>query len=216
MLTLLVIFMTISLTSCSKLPFGLGGKDKAEIKSEVTKEQGKTDLKGNEYQESDQTTGSNVDESKSTTDLKTPASVNTIKFSGTYPNGKHGYHTVIAPNDLTNGIDPNRQEGITTDGKYYYKKSDVDKCQPYKAFLPVYIGGPMFMDESSKEWQYKEAGTITVNGIEFYFVQAPNNKPIPEANGNYRMCAWYFDSDYYYPHQGVKKGVSKIIENTVR
>lgn len=195
------------------------GTDSNKQEPKVEKQQGTSVTKGTEYQESDDYTGSNVDESKSTADLKAPASTNVITTSGTYPNGEKGYRTVIAPGDLTDGIDSKRQEGITKDGIYYYRLSDVEQSRPKnhsKESYPFGIGGPMFLDKASNEWQYKAAGITVVDKVEFYFVQAPDGKPIPEKNGNYRMCGWYMDSDYYYPHEGVKRGISKVIANTVR
>lgn len=222
--TIMALFLLVGMifmTGCSKnlLPWNWGSNDKSD--QQVEKQQGNEQIKAPENMESDVETGTSIAEN-STDKVKYYSASNnaSVSVNGVYPNGDKGFNFIVKEGDLTNGVDPDREFGITTDGIYYTFKDPVDKHNPDKRNPKTFaLGGPFQVDDRGN-WGYTEAGVVVVKDKDnkdkaYYTLKSPKG-PVAEKAGYYKFCGWYMDTNKFWPHEGEKSHYFTKVDQIVR
>ncbi len=190
------------------------GKDSSDNKTSSDSKavnQGTQVKKAPENMPTNEETGTSIDPSSTANVKFYSASTQTTTVTGVYPNGDKGANFVVAQNDLTKGIDTDRDFGITVDKLLYVKKEPTDKHNPRINEYETGIGSRDVAPEKPV-WGFIKAGVD--NSGKYYTLQL--NQLTFETQGYYKFCVWYMNSNKFFPHEGLKSGYFPKTSEIVR
>jgi len=126
--------------------------------------------------------------------------------TGVYSNGQSGYNLNVSKYDLLDEIQGTY--GVTKTGTYFCLKSAIDEHN-FKNPLPVKVSG-YFSKNSQDKWVWQDVSVEKAKDGREYYVYHNDVGPVSDINDNILFCYWYYGSNMFYPHEGVKTKNLKV------